>query len=257
MFAPVFDHALHLEGEPLARDVDARTVASLLKGGRKCRPPVSGTVYGVLLNDRSALDALGDAVSAPPYKAPPRAPVLYVKPRNTFAGHRAEVRIPDAVEEVEVGGSLGVVIGRTATRVSAANALNYVAGFTVIADLYVPHSSVYRPSVRYRARDGFCVVGPTIVASRHVPDPDKLEIEIVVDGKERFVASTASTIRNVRALIADVTDFMTLSPGDVLTLGVPHGVPSARVGDQVAVRIADWAPLHFSVAQEGKTGEEA
>jgi len=257
MFAPVFDHALHLEGEALARDVDAGTAASLLEGRRKCRPPVNGTVYGVLLNDRAALDALGDAVNAPPYKAPPKAPVLYVKPRNTFAGHRAEVRIPDSVEAVAVGASLGVVMGRTATRVSEADALDYVAGWTVVADLYVPHPNVYRPSVRYRARDGFCVMGPVVVASRHVPDPDRLEIEIAIDGKETFVASTSSTIRNVATLLAEVTDFMTLSAGDVLTLGVPHGVPCARVGDRVIVRIADWTPLHFSVAREARAGGQA
>jgi 5-oxopent-3-ene-1,2,5-tricarboxylate decarboxylase/2-hydroxyhepta-2,4-diene-1,7-dioate isomerase len=257
MFAPVVDQVLHLEGEPLARDVDAHTAATLLGEGRKCRPPVNGTVYGTLLNDHATLSALGDAVNEPPYKAPPKAPVLYVKPRNTFAGHRASVRIPDSIDCVAVGGSLGIVIGRTATRVNAADALDFVAGYTVVADLYVPHASVYRPSVRYRARDGFCVIGPTLVARRYVGDADSLEIQISVEGKDRFVASTSSAIRSVATLIADVTDFMTLSPGDVLTLGVPHGVPNARVGDRVTVKIGDWAPLEFSVAQEEKAGGQA
>jgi 5-oxopent-3-ene-1,2,5-tricarboxylate decarboxylase/2-hydroxyhepta-2,4-diene-1,7-dioate isomerase len=254
MFAPIIDYALHLEGEPLARDVDARTVGSLLDGGKRCRPPVPGTVYGTLLNDRAALEALGDAIDAPPYKAPPKAPVLYIKPRNTLAGHRAQVSIPDSIQSVQVGGSLGIVIGRTATRVSAAHALDFVAGFTVVADLYVAHESVYRPSVRYRTRDGFCVIGPTIVARRHVPDADKLEIAINVEGAANFVASTSTSIRSVAALLADVTDFMTLFPGDVLTLGVPHGAPSARAGDRVTVTIAHWPPLRFSVVREDLAG---
>ncbi len=79
---------------------------------------LSGAVYGTLLNHQSALDALGAAVHAPPYQAPPRAPVLYVKPRNTLIPTGASVVIPAGVIEVEVGACLGLVIGRSARRVS-------------------------------------------------------------------------------------------------------------------------------------------
>ena len=251
MFA-LDDHQIHLAAEPFARDVDARTVSALLASGTACRPPVDGTVYGTLLNDRAALDALGEAVNAAPYKAPPKAPVLYVKPRNTFAGHRANVVVPDDAQGVQVGGSLGVVIGRTACRASVESALEYVAGYTIVADLCVPHESVYRPSVRFRARDGFCVIGPTVVARRHVANPDALRVAIRIEGKEPFIANTSTSIRNVARLIADVTDFMTLAPGDVLTLGVPQGAPIAHVGDEISIAIGDWPPLCFSMtAREG------
>jgi 5-oxopent-3-ene-1,2,5-tricarboxylate decarboxylase/2-hydroxyhepta-2,4-diene-1,7-dioate isomerase len=158
------DHLLHLEGEALPRDVNAQTAAALLLRGTGCHAPVGGAVYGTLLNDRAAVAALGDAVHAPPYKAPPKAPILYMKPRNTLAGHRARVVVPDDGEGVQVGASLGIVIGRTASRVDTAHAADYVAGYTIVADLSVPHASVYRPSVRFRARDGFCVIGPAVVA---------------------------------------------------------------------------------------------
>jgi 5-oxopent-3-ene-1,2,5-tricarboxylate decarboxylase/2-hydroxyhepta-2,4-diene-1,7-dioate isomerase len=251
MFA-LHDHLIHLEAEPLARDVDARAVSALLASGAACRPPVSGAVYGTLLNDRAALDALGDAVNAAPYKAPPKAPVLYVKPRNTLAGHRASIVVPDDEPGVQVGGSLGIVIGRTACRVSVDEALSHVAGYTIVADLCVPHASVYRPSVRFRARDGFCVIGPAVVARRHVSDPDALRVAIRIDGQAAFTASTSTSIRNVARLIADVTDFMTLAPGDVLTLGVPHGAPVAHAGDDISIAIGDMPPLRFSVqATEG------
>ena len=251
MFA-LDDHRIHLEAEPLARDVDAGTVRALIAGGAACRPPVDGAIYGTLLNDRAALDALGDAVHAAPYKAPPRAPVLYLKPRNTFAGHRANVVVPNDEAGVQVGGSPGIVIGRTACRVSVQDALSYVAGYVIVADLCVPHASVYRPSVRFRARDGFCVTGPAVVARRHVSDPDTLPIVIRIEGKETFTANTSTSIRNVARLIADVTDFMTLAPGDVLTLGVPHNAPIAHAGDEISVAIGDWPPLCFSMtANEG------
>ena len=72
---------------------------------------LSGTVYGVLMNHRAALAALGDAAHQPPYKAPPKAPVLYVKPRNTLVAPGAPLRIDDPAGELEVGAALGIVIG--------------------------------------------------------------------------------------------------------------------------------------------------
>ncbi|WP_432258396.1 fumarylacetoacetate hydrolase family protein [Cupriavidus sp. TMH.W2] len=250
MFAPI-DHVIHLEGEPLARDVCAREVRELLSNDVACRPPVRGTIYGTLLNDAAALAALGDAVHAAPYKAPPKAPVLYVKPRNTLVGRGATVAVPDGELGVQIGGSLGIVIGRTASRVSADKALEFVAGYTIVADLCIPHESVYRPSVRFRALDGFCVIGPAVVGRQHVANPDALNILINIEGKETFRASTATTIRNVAQLIADVTDFMTLAPGDLLTLGVPHGAPIAHASDRVSIAIDDWAPLEFSTIAKG------
>jgi len=255
MFA-IADHLVHLEGEALSRDVNARTAAALCARATACRPPVPGAVYGTLLNDRAALAALGDAVNMPPYKEAPKAPILYLKPRNTLAGNRARVMVPEDAPGVEVGASLGIVMGRTATRVSVERAFDFIAGFTVVADISVPHTSVYRPSVRFRARDGFCVVGPTVVAARHVPTPDNLKITAHVRGKTPFIASTASTVRNVAQLVSDVTDFMTLSAGDVLTLGVPYGSPVVHAGDEVKISIANWAPLSISfISAEEHDGE--
>lgn len=245
MFA-LADHLLHPEGDALPRDVDAQAAAALLARGIACRPPVSGAIYGTLLNDRAALEALGDAMHAAPYKSPPKAPVLYLKPRNTLAGHRAQIVIPDDTPGVEVGASLGIVIGRTATQVSVERAFDYIAGYTVVADLSVPHASVYRPSVRFRARDGFCVVGPAVVAARHVANPDDLAIAVSLNGAGAFAASTASSVRGVARLLADVTEFMTLAAGDVITLGVPHGSPIAHVGDAAALSIGALPTLHVS-----------
>ena len=79
-------------------------------------PPyrLSGTVYGALLNHRRALQALGDAVNRPPYNGAPQAPVLYIKPRNTLAADGDAVAVPPGVAELEIGASLGLVIGRPA-----------------------------------------------------------------------------------------------------------------------------------------------
>ena len=198
---------------------------------------LSGVVYGALLNQRGALAALGDAASGPPYKAPPKAPVLYVKPRNTLNGPDAEVTVPADAPELEVGATLGVVFGRTACRVPAERALEFVAGYTIVNDVSVPHASYYRPSIRYKARDGFCCIGPAVVARERIADPDALDIRVYVDGRLAQQGSTRELIRPVRRLIADVTDFMTLAPGDLLLVGVPPGAPRVRAGQRAAIEI--------------------
>ena len=195
---------------------------------------LSGRVYGTLMNHRSALQVLGDAATAAPYKAAPQAPILYIKPRNTLTG---PVVVPDDVEELEVGACLGVVMGRTACAVSEESALEYVAGYLIVNDVSVPHSVYYRPSIRFKARDGFCPMGPTVVPRAAVPNPDNLRIEVFVDGDLRQSATTRELVRPVARLLADVTEFMTLSPGDVLAVGAAAPAPRARAGQKVAIEI--------------------
>ena len=192
-------------------------------------PPwrLSGAVYGVLLNDPAALATLGDAVHQPPYKAPPNAPVLYVKPRNTLAATGSATPVRPDVEAFELGASLGLVVGRTACRVREAQALSYLAGCTLVADLSVPHDSFYRPNVRNKARDGSCLVGPAVVP---LASPDAATLHVRVDDRLVQAASMAGMIRPATSLLADVSEFMTLQPGDVLMLGVKAGAPRVRAG---------------------------
>ena len=200
-------------------------------------PPyqLSGTVYGTLLNHRSALQLLGDAVNLPPYGAPPGAPVLYIKPRNTLALSGNVVRVPPGTPEVEVGACLGLVMGRAACRLSASRALEYVAGYLIVADISVPHASFHRPSIRYKARDGYCPLGPAVTARAAIADPDALTIRAYVDGVLVQTSSTADLIRSTARLLADVTEFMTLAPGDVLAVGA--AAPAIRVRSGQTLRI--------------------
>ena len=230
----------HPQGEPLATEASVehwQALAAASPHGPAFLPPARGTVYGTLLNHRDALAALGNQMNAAPYKAPPQAPILYIKPRNTVVGHRVPVVVPTDAAELEMGATLGIVIGRTASRVSASEALGFVAGYTVVNDISVPHASVYRPSMRFKCRDGFCPMGPAVVARARVPDPDALSIALAIDGQTVQRSSTAGLIRPVATLIADVTEFMTLFPGDVLTVGVAAGAPRARAGQTVTIAI--------------------
>jgi len=202
-------------------------------------PPyrLSGTVYGALLNHRTALQALGDSMDQPPYRAAPQAPVLYIKPRNTLAASGEPVLVPSGVTELEVGASLGLVIGRPSCNLAEDHALEHVAGYLIVNDVSVPHSSYYRPSVPCKARDGFCPLGPRVVPRAAIANPDNLTIRVYLDGKLRETASTAQLVRPVAKLLADVTDFMTLSPGDVLAVGVAYPAPRVRAGQRVWIEI--------------------
>lgn len=196
---------------------------------------LSGTVYGTLLNHRSALAALGEKPLRPPYNAPPRAPVLYVKPRNSLASSGDAVEVPRAAAELEVGACLGILIGRSACNLSEETALEHVAGFLIVNDVSIPHPDYYRPAVKYKARDGFCPLGPRVTARAQVGDPDALELRTYIDGMLVQTMSTADLLRPVARLIADVTEFMTLAPGDVLAAGAAAPAPRVRAGQTVVI----------------------
>ena len=212
---------------------------------------LSGVVYGTLLNHEPVLQALGDAVNAPPYKAAPRAPVLYLKPRNTLAGNGDRVAVPADAAELEVGAALGIVIEKTACRVSIELALEHVAGYTIVNDISVPHEVFYRPSIRFKARDGFCPVGPVVVPRGEIANPDDLVVQVFVDGELKQRATTGQRLRNVARLLADVTEFMTLLPGDVLMLGVAAGAPRVRAGQQSRIVIEGIGELVNDYRREG------
>ncbi|MFM2263489.1 MAG: fumarylacetoacetate hydrolase family protein [Pseudomonadota bacterium] len=216
---------------------------------------LSGVVYGTLLNHRPALAALGDQVNHPPYKAAPQAPVLYVKPRNTLARHGDAIAVPADAPELEVGAALGLVIGRTACRLTLDNALNHLAGYTIVNDVSVPHDSFYRPSVRFKARDGSCPIGPTVVPCAAVDHPDVLRVQVTVDGVLVQDTTTGDRVRSVAQLLVDVTDFMTLQPGDVLMLGVAAGAPRVKAGQTVGIEIEGVGQLvnHFIAQAQGAT----
>jgi 5-oxopent-3-ene-1,2,5-tricarboxylate decarboxylase / 2-hydroxyhepta-2,4-diene-1,7-dioate isomerase len=202
-------------------------------------PPyrLSGAVYGTLVNHRSAMAALGDAVNRPPYNAPPTAPVLYIKPRNTLALPGSVVSVPRDTPELQIGACLGMVIGRTACKVSESQALDHLAGYLIVADISVPHASFHRPSIRFKARDGFCPLGPHVTARALIRNPDALTIRVYVDDTLVQTAGTTDSIRSAARLLADVTEFMTLAPGDVLALGAAAPAPRVRAGQTSRIEI--------------------
>ncbi len=227
---------------------NAASPLPVLWGGPPWR--LSGTVYGALLNHAPQLAALGDAVHQPPHKAPPRAPVLEVKPRHMLAADGAVVRVPAGMAGLHVSASLGIVIGAVACRVPVASARAHVAGYLIVGDISAPLPNHYRPGARFKARDGFCPLGARVVPSTDVLDPDALAGRVEVDGVLAQAFTTGERVRGVAQLVADVTEFMTLQAGDVLALGIAHGAPLVEAGRAVMLTIDGVGSLRLHVEAE-------
>jgi len=213
------------------------------------QPPLGASVYGTLLNHREALTALGDDVHVAPYKAPPKAPILYIKPRNTWAKSGDLVVVPSDAPALQMGATLGMVMGQAASKLSLAEAMRYVAGFVVMNDISVPHASFYRPSIRFKCRDGFCPLG-AFVSREAVANPDALAVTVAVDGLVVQQTDTGGRVRSAAQLLVDVTEFMTLHPGDILSMGVSAHAPLAQAGQRVTITIAGVGELTNTLVSE-------
>lgn len=208
---------------------------------------LSGTVIVALLNHRDALASLGDAVAAAPYKAAPTSVVLAIKPRHALVDAGDALLVDDADMELEISAALGVVIGRTACAVAEHDALSHVAGYLAVVDATLPRTSHYRPQIRAMARDASCAMG-AVVAAATVGDPDALTLTTFVDGRPAATSSTADHVRSVARLLAEISDFMTLTPGDVLVVGGAPNAPRVRAGALIAVEIGGVGRLETRVA---------
>ena len=199
-----------------------------------------GTVYGVLLNFRKEVDALAPQMDQPPYKAPPKAPILYVKTANTWSPNGSAIAVPARVPEVEVGATVSMVIG----------ADNDVEGFVLMNDLSIPHASFFRPPVKFKCLDGFLGIGPAMRDAQEVADPADFRLEVRINGELRQSVDFSQTVRNAAQLLADVGAFMTLQHGDVLMLGCDAGRPLARPGDRIEIRGAGFETLVNTLVKE-------
>jgi 5-oxopent-3-ene-1,2,5-tricarboxylate decarboxylase / 2-hydroxyhepta-2,4-diene-1,7-dioate isomerase len=194
-------------------------------------------------------------MSEPPYGGAPRAPVLYIKPRNTLANDGDSVVVPTGAEELEAAACLGVVIGQTACNVPRERAFSVIGGYVVVNDVSVPHAEYYRPAIRLKCRDGFCPIGPSVAARVSVANPDALNVRTLVDGRLQSAASTADLIHPIAQILSDVTEFMTLSPGDVLAVRIGFPAPRVRAGQRVRIEIDNVGALEnpFVAAEASRT----
>lgn len=215
----------------------------------------SRTVVGALVNHRSLLASLGDRVEAAPHKGAPRHVVLQVKPRHTWVEGGGALRVDDGVPELEVDATLGLVIGRTAARLPERDALAHVAALVLVADAHAPLDGHHRPSARQRARDASCAIG--LEAPLGPLDPDRVVLRTFVDGVLAATSDPADAIRGAAALLAAITEFMTLEPGDILLTGSPSSGARVRAGQRVRIEAVGLPEVEVGIEHDAAAREAA
>lgn len=199
-----------------------------------------GTVYGTLLNFSGELEALGPRMNEAPYNAPPKAPVLYIKPANTWSANGAAITLPAGVAEVEVGATIAMVM----------KAPGEVLGYVLMNDLSIPQESFFRPPVRQNCLDGFLGIGDRVRARNEAGDPAVFKLEVRINGELKQTVRFSQLVRPADRLLADVSEFMTLGAGDMLMLGCDARRPRARAGDRIAITMPALGTLTNTLVAE-------
>ncbi|MFG2322481.1 fumarylacetoacetate hydrolase family protein [Streptomyces sp. NPDC048568] len=169
---------------------------------------------------------------------------VFLKANSSVIGPGQDILLPYSDKRTDQEGELGVVIGRTASHVSADEALDHVFGYTCVLDITV--RSGEDRSTR-KSFDTFTPLGPWIVTADEIPDPDTLDLRCDVGGATRQRTNTADLIFGVRELIAYTSSVMTLHPGDVIATGTPAGVGPLSHGDRVVLDIEKVGRLEVGV----------
>jgi 2,4-diketo-3-deoxy-L-fuconate hydrolase len=156
----------------------------------------------------------------------PTEPVLFTKAISCLNGPNDDVLLPRGSHKSDWEVELGVVIGTLARYVDQSEALSHVAGYCVVNDVSEREYQIERGGTWDKGKgcDTFGPVGPWLVTADEVPDPQNLQLWLEVNGQRRQSGNTRTMIFGVAALVAYISRFMTLEPGDLITTGTPPGV---------------------------------
>jgi 2-keto-4-pentenoate hydratase/2-oxohepta-3-ene-1,7-dioic acid hydratase in catechol pathway len=207
---------------------DYRPGAALDPAGLRVLPPVTPSkIVAVGLNYRDHAREMG--------KALPSEPLIFLKPPSAVIGPESSIVIPPGAGRVDYEVEVGIVIGRTARNVRAAEASDYVLGLTCVND--VTDRDLQKRDVQYtRAKgfDTFAPIGPAIAVGL---DWTGLAVGSTVNGDTRQASSTREMIFPPERVVEFVSHVMTLLPGDVIATGTPPGVGPLAPGDRVAIAV--------------------
>lgn len=168
-----------------------------------------------------------------------QTPLIFLKGGNAFVGHCGTTVRPADANQMHPECELVAIIGMPARGVSAADALDYVSGYTIANDYAIREylENYLRPNARVKNRDATTALGPWVVDAADVADPQALRLSTRVNGVEIQHGSTADMILSVAGLIEYLSSFLTLMPGDIILTGTPHGVHFCDAGDEVTCEI--------------------
>jgi len=245
------------------------TMVSFLKGGEASTEAAKDAVSFALEN-ADVLEAVSADLTAVSLKAPvtnpgkilcvglnyrdhiiemnrelPKFPVIFAKFANAVNGPTAEIPLPEVTSKLDYEAEFAFVIGKQAKNVAKENALEYVAGYTVVND--VTARDLQRRTLQWlqgKNLDGSLPMGPWLVTKDEIPNPSTLEISLTVNGEVRQKSNTENLVFDVAFLVEFLSNIMTLEPGDVICTGTPGGVGFAmdpqvflKEGDVVRVEV--------------------
>lgn len=187
----------------------------------------------------------------------PKQPVIFSKPPTTVVGpgdpvvHRAEI-----TQQLDWEVELAAVIGTTAQRVSTETALSHVFGYTVCIDMSARDCRRAGQWIYSKGQDSYAPMGPCIVTADEIPDPQTLDLWLTVNGVEKQRSNTRHMLFKVDHLISDISQGITLEPGDIIATGTPEGVGAGRdpqewvwPGDVIEAEVVGIGKLRHSIVK--------
>ena len=197
------------------------------EGVRILSPLLPSKVIGIGSNYQKHIEEMG--------RENPKRPKVFLKPNTTVIGSMDPIQIPPETNRVDHEAELAVVIGKYCSRVSVAEAMDYVLGFTIANDVtardFQKQDGIF---TRGKGFDSFCPLGPWILKTK---DLSPRKIQCWVNDELRQDASTDDLLFDIPTLISFVSNIMTLLPGDIIVTGTPSGVGPLKDGDKVRIEI--------------------
>jgi 2-keto-4-pentenoate hydratase/2-oxohepta-3-ene-1,7-dioic acid hydratase in catechol pathway len=189
----------------------------------------------------------------------PEAPIVFAKASSCVSGPYDPVLAPKGFERMDFEVELAVVIGTRAKNVAQADALGFVAGYAICNDVSERSLQVGGPGewIKAKSHDSFGPLGPWLVTTEEIPDPQRLDLTLDLNGARMQTGSTATMIFGVAELVSYISKYMTLVPGDVITTGTPPGVGMARTprvflkpGDEMRLTVSGLGEQRLKVVAE-------
>jgi 2-keto-4-pentenoate hydratase/2-oxohepta-3-ene-1,7-dioic acid hydratase in catechol pathway len=207
---------------------------------------------GIGLNYRDHAEETGMSI--------PEIPIVFAKASSCVSGPTDPVLQPKGFDRMDFEVELAFVIGTRAKDVPEPGALDYVAGYAICNDVSERSLQKDGPGewIKAKSRDSFGPLGPWLVTTDEIQDPQNLDLTLDLNGVRMQTGSTSTMIFGVAALISYISKYMTLVPGDVITTGTPPGVGMARKprvflkpGDEIRATISGLGEQRLKVVAEG------
>lgn len=232
--------------------IDPETLP-LVEGNPRLGAPVGAVpkFFGIGLNYRDHAEETGLPI--------PEVPIVFYKATSSVSGPNDAILAPAGFKRMDYEVELAVVIGSRVKNVSADDALDYVAGYCIGNDVSERSLQKGGPGEWLKAKsyDTFGPLGPWLVTTDEIPDPQVLELTMDLNGERMQTGNTSTMIFSVADLVSYISKYMTLMPGDVITTGTPPGVGMARnprvflkPGDELVLRVAGLGEQRATIVAE-------